>query len=156
MCRICGAIALCSLYLGTVGCGDSKLDQTPLPEASDPRERSAALRAEFPQFRNTTEGQHAVFATRPATGGGGDPVLAGEFGNPVKVNGLPVLLLYDAQELLRSRKLGKLPPHNTDGTLLVEARIHLKRESVRLSTPDGDLREVYSAVIDELFHCEWQ
>ena len=145
-----------TIHAAVVGCYDSNSDHTQPPEISDPQKTSAALRAKFPQFRNTTEGQHAVFATRPATGGGGDPVLAGEFGNPVKVNGLPVLLLYDARELLRGRKLGKLPPHNTDGTLLVEARIHLKRESVRLSTPDGDSREVYSAVIDELIRCEWQ
>ena len=61
-----------------------------------------------------------------------------------------------ALQLIRGSKLGKLPPHNTNGTVLVEARIHLVRESVRLSTEDGSSREVYSAVIDELIHCEWR
>jgi hypothetical protein len=144
------------LALTLVGCDDANSSRTTTRENGSPQEKSAELRAKFPQFVKTTESQHAVFSTHPTTGGGGDPVNAGVHGNPVKVNGLPVLLLYEAQELIRNSKLGKMPPHNTDGTVLVEARIHLKRESVRLSTEDGDRREVYSAVIDELIYCEWQ
>jgi len=145
-----------TLHLVFVGCDGSDTSRTTTIEDADPQERSAELRAKYPQFRITTESQHAVFSTRPETGGGGHPVNAGAYGHPVKVNGLPVLLLWEAQELIRNSKLGKLPPHNTKGTILVEARIHLERESVRLSTPDGSSREVYSAVIDKLIHCEWQ
>jgi hypothetical protein len=107
-----------------------------------------------PRFERTTESQDAVFLTESWTGGGGDPVQTKLGGRPVKVDGLPVLLLFDAQQLIRSR-LGKQPPECEQGAILVEAQLHLERTSVTTSAREGDTRTVYSAVIDNLISSEW-
>jgi hypothetical protein len=107
-----------------------------------------------PQFKPITESQHAVFLTQSWTGGGGDPVQTKLGERPVEVDGLPVLLLYDGQQLIR-RQLGKQPPECKRGAILVEAELHLERTSVRTSAEGGSSRTVYSAVIDKLISSEW-
>lgn len=104
------------------------------------------------EFAHTAGPQHAVFVTQHWSGGGGDPVLLGRLTRTAHIDGRPVYLTSAAQEQVR-QNLG--PQANSTGAVLVEARIHLDRKSVSVSTDPPSNRSVYSVVIDELLRAEW-
>lgn len=120
----------------TAGCGESPTSQ-------------------FPQFVPTEQSQRAVFLTTMSWSGvAGKPLQTRSGGRPVKVNGLPVYLLSDSQQLVRNQ-LGKQPPESQHGSILVDARIHLKHASIKTSEQGGGRKSVYAVVIEELYSSQW-
>jgi hypothetical protein len=111
--------------------------------------------ARFPQFQPTAKSQRAVFVTEPWTGGGGDPLQTKIRGRTEKLDGLPVYLLEDTQQLIR-KNVGPQPPDIKHARILVDAQIHLERTTVKRTTELGDSsRKVYKVVIEKLNSSQW-
>lgn len=111
--------------------------------------------SKFPQFDATANTQRAVFFTTTGwTGVAGEPLLLKPQGRPAKVNGLPVYLDSDTSQSIR-KQLGKQPPDCKNGTILVDAQIHLKQSGLKTSAKGGGRKSVYVVVIEELHYCGW-
>jgi len=108
-------------------------------------------------FEPIAEVQEVTFLTCPTAGGGGDPVyttLDPRPGQALRFKSLPVILMSDAQSVIRA-ELGPQPAENRDGRVLVSAKVFLERASAQQSTNPPSHRRVYKVVIEKLNSAEW-